>query len=124
MLLAREAVNLDGSTQTKGALLSTLLRSPAAIGTFPFPIEARPLAAAVTPDGRTLAVTDNQQAIRFFDTRTHQEVHAPLKPAGGFDILGYSQRRVAPVHGRRRGAVPEPRVPRRADDEACPSDAA
>ena len=91
MLLAREAVNVDGSTQPQGALLSTLLRSPAAIGTFPFPIEARPLVAAVTPDGRTLAVTDNQEEMRFFDTRTHREVHAPLKPAGGFDILGYSR---------------------------------
>lgn len=90
MLLAREAINLDGSTQTQGALLSTLLRSPAAIGTFSFPIEARPLAATATPDGRTLAVTDNQEEMRFFDTRTHKEVHAPLKPAGGFDILGYS----------------------------------
>ena len=89
MLLAREAVNLDGSTQTQGALLSTLLRSPAAIGTFPFPIEARPLTAAVNPDGRTLAVTDNQQAIRFFDTRSHHEVRAPLKLAGAFSILNY-----------------------------------
>jgi WD40 repeat protein/class 3 adenylate cyclase/energy-coupling factor transporter ATP-binding protein EcfA2 len=91
VLLGHEAVNLDRSTQTEGALLSTLLRSPAAIGTFTFPIQARPLSAAVTPDGRTLAVADNQREIRFFDTRTHQETRAPLRPAGAFSIVGYSK---------------------------------
>src|SRR5205823_13490420 len=33
-LLAREAVALDRSPQTEGTLLQTLLRSPAAVGTF------------------------------------------------------------------------------------------
>ena len=36
-LLAREAVALDRSPQTEGTLLSTLLRSPAVIGTFSLP---------------------------------------------------------------------------------------
>src|SRR5262249_8079174 len=43
MLLAREAVNLNRSTATEGTLLSTLLRSPAAIATFSYPIQAQPV---------------------------------------------------------------------------------
>lgn len=73
MLLARESVNLDRSQATEGTLLATLLRSPAAVATFPFPITARPLKVAVSPDGRTLAVTDNSGTVRFFDTSTTRE---------------------------------------------------
>ena len=124
MLLAREAVNLDGSTQTQGALLSTLLRSPAAIGTFPFPIEARPLTAAVTPDGRTLAVTDNQQADPVLRHAQSPRGTRPAEARGRVLHPQLLQRRVAPDYGRRRGAVPEPRNPRRADAEARPSAAA
>jgi WD40 repeat protein len=78
MLLAREAVDLNRSRATEGTLLATLLRSPAAIATFPFPIQARPLALALSPDGATLAVDDNRFQVRLFDTRTHREAHPPL----------------------------------------------
>ena len=61
MLLAREAVNLNRSAATEGTLLSTLLRSPAAIATFPFPIQARPLAAGLEPGRKDLAVGDDQK---------------------------------------------------------------
>ena len=67
MLLAREAVNLDRSPQTEGTLLATLLRSPAAIGTFTVPIDSRPQRIDVSPDERTIAVADNTAAVRFYD---------------------------------------------------------
>ena len=57
MLLAREAVNLDRSPQTEGSLLATLQRSPAVIGTLALPIKGPPQQLAVSPDGRTLAVS-------------------------------------------------------------------
>jgi WD40 repeat protein len=78
MLLAREAVNLDRSPQTEGTLLATLLRSPAVLGTFTIPIDARPQGVALSPDGRTLAVPDNDGNLRFYDTRTHASRRAPL----------------------------------------------
>ncbi len=71
MLLARESVNLDRDPQTEGTLLATLLRSPAAIGTFALPIDARPQGVAVSPDGRTVAIPDNNQDLWLYDARTH-----------------------------------------------------
>jgi hypothetical protein len=69
-LLAREAVALDRSPQTEGTLLSTLMRSPALIATFPMPTNAAPN-VSVAPDGRTVAVADGvADQVRFFDTRT------------------------------------------------------
>ena len=58
---------------TRGTLLSTLLRSPAAIGTFSSPITDRPQADAVSPDGRTLEVVENTNFVRFYDTATRRE---------------------------------------------------
>jgi WD40 repeat protein len=78
MLLAREAVNLNRSAGTEGTLLATLVRSPAATATFPYPIQARPLALGLSPDGATLAVNDSRFQVRLFDTRTHREAHSPL----------------------------------------------
>ena len=73
MLLAKEGVNLHRSTDTEGALLSTLLRSPEATGTFTLPITARPLQLALSPDGRTLAVSDNGANVRLYDTTTQRQ---------------------------------------------------
>jgi WD40 repeat protein/DNA-binding SARP family transcriptional activator len=82
MLLARESVNLDRSTATEGTLLATLLRSPAALSTFALPIVARPLTVAASPDGRTLAVSDNTGKLRVYDARTHRQTHPPLPDTG------------------------------------------
>jgi WD40 repeat protein/class 3 adenylate cyclase len=79
MLLAKEAVNVDDSRQTEGTLLATLLRSPAAIGTFSSPITDRPQRMTLSPDGRTLAVVENTSFTRFYDTRTRGPSHAPLR---------------------------------------------
>lgn len=70
MLLAREAVNLSPSPETEGTLLSTLLRSPAVIGTFALPTNSAP-ELALSPDGRTLAVGDaDADEVHFYDART------------------------------------------------------
>lgn len=73
MLLARQSVLLDPSSQTNGTLLATLLRSPAVLGTYAMPIDKRPLELALSSDGATLAVADNSNGTRFFDTRRHRE---------------------------------------------------
>ena len=70
MLLAREAVNLSPSTQTDGTLLTTLLRTPTAIATFSSPDGSRPQRLRVSPDGRTLAVSDNTATVRYYDLPT------------------------------------------------------
>ena len=82
MLLAREAVRLDRSTQTEGTLLATLLRSPAALATFTLPIQARPQRVTLSPDGRTLAVADNIGTVRLYDTRSRRPARAPLTDRG------------------------------------------
>ena len=74
MLLARESLALDRSLQTEGTLLATLLREPAVTGTFTVPIEDRPQQVRVSPDGRTIAVTTNNNVMRFYDTRTHRQI--------------------------------------------------
>jgi WD40 repeat protein len=100
MLLAREAVNLDPSPQTEGTLLATLQRDPAVVGTFALPVE---LASqlAVSPDGRTLAVSHfliNKYGltnaslgdIRFYNTRTRALQRAPVPHFGGAGPPVYS----------------------------------
>jgi class 3 adenylate cyclase/WD40 repeat protein len=82
MLLARQAVMLDDNSQTEGTLLATLLRSPAVISTFTVPIQERPLQTVVSADGGTLAVSDNNGLVRFFDTRTRRESRPPLSGSG------------------------------------------
>jgi WD40 repeat protein/class 3 adenylate cyclase len=73
MLLARESVNLDESTDTEGTLLATLLRSPSALATFTLPIDVRPCCdITLSPDRQTLAVPDNANHVRFVDTRTRR----------------------------------------------------
>jgi WD40 repeat protein/class 3 adenylate cyclase len=86
MLLARESLSLDRSSQTAGTLLATLLRSPALIGKFTVPITDRPLAVAVAPDGNSIAVGTNTPAIRFYDTRTHRQISTTTK-LGGFPLV-------------------------------------
>jgi WD40 repeat protein/DNA-binding SARP family transcriptional activator len=69
-LLAREGVALDRSPQTEGTLLTTLLRSPAVLGTFPLPTDSTPH-VAVSPDGRTLVVADSVAgSVQFYDARS------------------------------------------------------
>jgi WD40 repeat protein len=102
MLLAREAVNLDRSPQTEGTLLATLQRNPAVVGTFALPVDLA-YQLAVSPDGRTLAVSHfliNKYGsvepnvslgdIRFYNTRTRALQRAPLPHFGGAGPPVYS----------------------------------
>jgi WD40 repeat protein/class 3 adenylate cyclase len=73
MLLARESLNLDQSTQTEGTLLATLLRTPTVTGTFTVPIQDRPQDVKVSPDGRSIAVVTNNNVMRVYNTRTHRQ---------------------------------------------------
>src|SRR5262249_39658009 len=76
LLLARQGVALNDSPQTRGNLLAMLLRSPAVIGVLR--ANRRPLTSlALSPDGRTLAVTDADGALHLFDTRTRRFVARP-----------------------------------------------
>ncbi|HET7429326.1 MAG TPA: hypothetical protein VFJ66_07725, partial [Gaiellales bacterium] len=82
MLLARQSLAFDRSTQTEGTLLATLLRSPALTSTITFPITVRPLNVAISPDGRTLAIIGNDGALHFYDTSTRRQI--AVANAGGF----------------------------------------
>jgi WD40 repeat protein/class 3 adenylate cyclase len=103
MLLARESLNLDRSTQTEGTLLATLLRAPTVVGTFTMPIEDRPQDVRVSPDGRTLAVITNNAVMRLFSTHTHQ-------PVGKFP-LGNAEYAYVPTTGDILGLGPPTGTP-------------
>ena len=102
MLLAREAVNLERSQQTEGTLLTTLLRSPAALGTFALPIDARPQSVALSPNGRTLAVTDNNGELWFYDTRA-RAVRRTLTDIGELEAPVYSSDGSLLIYGGSEG---------------------
>jgi WD40 repeat protein len=73
LLLARQAVGLVDSPTTRSNLLAALLRSPAAVGVLRG--DGDPLLSlALSPDGRTLAVAENDGAVRFFDAATRRQV--------------------------------------------------
>ena len=113
MLLARESLNLDRSPQTEGTLLATLLRTPAVTGTFTVPIEDRPQDVKVAPDGKTVASVMNNNVMRIYSVRTHQETadfpavnfdYAYVPRSGdllvGSPTTGNSIALVNPRHGR------------------------
>jgi WD40 repeat protein len=85
---------LIGRRRTEGTLLATLQRDPAVIGTFVLPVV---LASqrAVSPDGRTLAVSHGFDYaslgdIRFYDPRTRALQRAPLPHFAGWEPPVYS----------------------------------
>jgi WD40 repeat protein/DNA-binding SARP family transcriptional activator len=82
MLLARQGVALDDSVQTRGNLLATLLKSPAAIGVLGG--GGAPLASLdLSRDGRTLALLDNEGALSRVDPVTRRR-RAPRRGIPGF----------------------------------------
>ena len=86
LLLARQAVAIDDSPQTRGYLLSALLSRPAAIGIM-HGDGAALRAIAISPDGRTLAVSAAGGKVLFFDAQTYAEIGDPLPPVGDADEL-------------------------------------
>ena len=73
LLLARQAVAIDDSPQTRGYLLAALRRRPAAIGIMDGHGDVL-RGIAVSPDGKTLAVEAGRGGILFFDARTYAQI--------------------------------------------------
>jgi len=78
LLLARQAVAIDDSPQTRGYLLSALLASPKAVGIM-HGHDALLHSIAVSPDGKSLAVGASFAGVFFFDARTYEEIGDPLQ---------------------------------------------
>ena len=97
LLLARQAVAIDDSPQTRNYLLETLLRSPVAIGIMHAGSDEDLRELALTSDGKTLAVAGvGGTGIRFFDTETYEQIGEPVDvPTGPYGLndvlsLGFS----------------------------------
>jgi len=88
LLLARQAVAVDNTPQTRGYLLAALRRAPAAIGIMHGDAAQNLRRTAVSPDGKTLAVAGQGGAgIRFFDAETYEQIGRPVDvPTGPYDL--------------------------------------
>jgi WD40 repeat protein/tRNA A-37 threonylcarbamoyl transferase component Bud32 len=90
LLLARQAVAIDDSPQTRSYLLSDLLRAGAVTGIMHGESDIL-RRIAVSPDGRTLAVADDDaRLLLFFDARTYERIGEPLPVRGGVGSVAYS----------------------------------
>jgi WD40 repeat protein/serine/threonine protein kinase len=92
LLLARQAVAIEDSPQTRGYLLAALRRAPAAIGIMHGPGDALLRGIAISPDGKTLAVGGGvvgealqtigfEGGVLFFDAGTYEQIGEPLRVA-------------------------------------------
>jgi len=89
LLLARQAVAVDDSAQTRSYLLADLLRAPAVAGVMHGQDDIL-RAIAVSPDGKTLAVGHSNAGVLFFDARTYERIGEPLPVRGDVESLAYS----------------------------------
>jgi WD40 repeat protein/DNA-binding SARP family transcriptional activator len=87
LLLAREAVNIDDSAVTRSNLLTVLQRSPAALAVL-HTHGTGALDDALSPDGRTLAVLDDNGFISLIDTKTLRLLRKPFS-AGTDETTGF-----------------------------------
>lgn len=94
LLLARTGLALADTLQTRGYLLAALLRSPAAIAVMRGS-GARLRDEALSPDGRTLAVRDDDGSTDFFDTRSHRVEGKPISGSSQIQFVGNI---TAPLH--------------------------
>jgi WD40 repeat protein/DNA-binding SARP family transcriptional activator len=85
LLLAVEAVRLDDSVDSRGALLTTLLRSPQALRVFHGGNPVQKVTAS--PDGRMLAAVDNVDQTYLWDTRTGGR----LPGLSAFGVVAFSR---------------------------------
>ena len=88
LLLARQAVAIDGSPQTRSYLLQALLRSPKADGIMHGRTEFL-RAIEVSRDGRTLAVGSYSDGLLFFDSRTYARIGGKSPVTGLVESLAY-----------------------------------
>ena len=89
LLLARQAVAIDDSPQTRGYLLSDLLRAPAVAGVMHGEGDIL-RAIAVSPRGDTLAVGDFNHGVLFFDARSYEQIGEPLRTGKPVEGIAYS----------------------------------
>lgn len=92
LLLARQAVAIEDSPETRGYLFSVLLREPKAVGLM---YGASPDSilkeVAVSPDGRMIALADELRGSVFlFDASTFEQIRAPLKVPPPIQSLAFS----------------------------------
>jgi WD40 repeat protein/DNA-binding SARP family transcriptional activator/energy-coupling factor transporter ATP-binding protein EcfA2 len=91
LLLARQAVALDDTPQTRSALLSALQREPAAIAAMHADVPPGDLTEwlELSPDGRTLVEGGVGHTLQVFDAQTHTRTGAievgSATTAGAFD---------------------------------------
>jgi WD40 repeat protein/tRNA A-37 threonylcarbamoyl transferase component Bud32 len=90
LLLARQAVAIDDTPQTRGYLLAALLRAPAAVGLMHGDDDALLQGIALSPDGKTLAVLDFFKKLLFFDPRSYEQVGEPLAVSTWLQSVAYS----------------------------------
>ncbi len=75
LLLARAGVDLEETARTRSNLLGTLLRSPhAAIGLLRGTADAEVYTAAVSPNGRVLAIGQAEGTVTTFDTSSRRKL--------------------------------------------------
>jgi WD40 repeat protein/tRNA A-37 threonylcarbamoyl transferase component Bud32 len=89
LLLARQAVAIEDTPQTRGYLLAALQRSPAAIGIMHGDGDVL-RGIAISPDGMTLAVHSGSRGVLFFDTETYARIGDPISGTGSDANLAYS----------------------------------
>ena len=80
LLLAAQAVRLNRDPDTEGGLLTTLTRSARLLKVAHLP--DRPEFVALSSDGRTLAVSDNQGAVRLYDSASLVMLRTAVEPSG------------------------------------------
>jgi DNA-binding SARP family transcriptional activator/WD40 repeat protein len=85
LLLARQGIALDDTPATRDNLLAVLRRNPAAIAVMPGDGDALN-AIALHPDGRTLAIGDDDGTVLFLDTVTRRRLGTPHQVSGASRI--------------------------------------
>jgi serine/threonine protein kinase/WD40 repeat protein len=91
LLLARQAVAIDDSPQTRSYLFTDLLRAPAVAGVMHGRWSDYLRSIAISPDGGTLAVgvAEGKGGLLFFDARTYERIgELPLRD--GVEGVAYS----------------------------------
>jgi WD40 repeat protein/transcriptional regulator with XRE-family HTH domain len=104
LLLAAAAVRTYPSLETKGDLLSALLRSPHALAQVRGDGHLQDL--ALSPDGRVLAADDNDGRVILWDARTMRRIGTPLHAGdwAGWEAFSPDSRRLAVEVGTDSGA--------------------
>ena len=89
LLLARQAVALNDSLETRGDLLAALLRSPAATEIMRPGLDGiNPI--DLSPDGRLLAMGDGAGRVEVFDIRTRRSLPGDIRSRTPINDLAFS----------------------------------